>query len=542
MPAAGETETRILATGEMPGRPTAPAKALDGRRASGKTKELSRPQSRTGIRMAAASVIAVALAVSAYLFLSPGKSATAKNSIAVLPFANAGGDPNMEYLSDGITESLINSLSQLPNLAVKARSTVFRYKGQQPDPQKVGSELNVQAVLNGRVVQRGDDLTLSLEMVDAKSGDHIWGEQYNRKLSDLVTLQGEIARDVTNRLRVKLSGADEQRLAKNYTANTEAYQLYLRGRFHWNRRSAADVRKSMEYFQQAINRDPTYALAYAGLAEAHILMPGYAGVSPHDAFPKAKAAAAKALEIDDTLAEAHTALADVRYEYDWDFAGAEGGFKRAIELNPNNPTAHHWYGEYLMAEQRFEEALAELKRAQELDPLSMIINSLLGLIYQFMGRHEEALEQLKKTIEMDPNFPRAHLFLAQTYEHRGLFEEAISEYEKLSLLVGMPAEEVSRDARAMRQAYETRGASGYYRKQIEIYERLRAAKSPFAPPPFVLAGLYAQLGEKEQALALLEKSYEQHDPALVRLKAGIFDPRRSDPRFADLMHKVGFPQ
>ncbi|MCA1637580.1 MAG: protein kinase [Acidobacteria bacterium] len=299
-------------------------------------------------------------------------------SIAVLPFVNESGNADNEYLSDGMTETLISSLSQLPRLSVKARSSVFRYKGKEINPQTIGKELNVQAILNGRVLQRDDQLTLRLELVDARNENVIWSEQYNRKQTDLVSLQTEIARDVSNKLKTKLSGTDEKKLSKNYTENTEAYQLYLKGRYHWNKRTGADVRKSVEYFQQAIDKDPTYALAYAVLAEAYILIPNYTNTPPHDAFPKARAAAEKALEIDETLAEAHNALADILYEYDWKFAEAEREFKRAIELNPNYATARHWYAEYLLVLGRNEEAIAEVKRAQELDPLSLIINSMVG--------------------------------------------------------------------------------------------------------------------------------------------------------------------
>ncbi|MBA3804129.1 MAG: protein kinase [Acidobacteria bacterium] len=463
-------------------------------------------------------------------------------SIAVMPFVNASGNPEVEYLSDGMTESLISSLSQLPKLSVKARSSVFRYKGKEVEPRQVASELNVQAILSGRVVERGDQLMLSIELVDARTENVIWGEQYNRKPADLVSLQNEIARDVVNKLRTKLSVADEQKLARKYTANPEAYQLYLKGRYLWNKRTGTDVRKSVEYFQQAIDRDPAYALAYAGLAEAYILIPTYTGDSPHDAYPKARAAAMKALEIDETLAEAHTALADVMYEYDWKFAESEREFKRSIELNPNYATTHHWYAEYLLALGRKEEALAEIKRAQELDPLSLIINSMTGLIYTVTEQYDQAVEQLKKTIQMDPNFPRAHLFLAQTYESKGLFEEAIVEYEKHAVLLGQSPDSAAKDWAAVKEAYRTGGANGYWRKQIEIVEGAQASKSNRLPPLLVIAGLYAQIGEKEQALSYLEKSYERHEPEIIRIKASkIFNPISSDPRFQDLVRKVGLP-
>jgi TolB-like protein/Tfp pilus assembly protein PilF len=459
-----------------------------------------------------------------------------------MPFVNESDNADTEYLSDGMTESLIGSLSQLPRLSVKARSSVFRYKGREINPQTVGSELYVQAVLLGRVVQRGDQLTLRLELVDAKTENVVWSEQYNRKQADLVSLQTEIARDVSNKLKTKLSGADEQKVTKNYTENTEAYQLYLKGRYHWSKRTGADIKKSVEYFQQAIDKDPTYALAYAALAEAYILIPNYTNTNPHDAFPKARAAAEKALEIDETLAEAHNALADIMYEYDWKFAEAEREFKRAIELNPNYATARHWYGEYLLAVGKNEEALAEMKRAQELDPLSLIINSILGVAYMENRQYDQAMEQLKKTIEMDQNFPRAHLYLADTYERNGMFEEASLEFEKLFVLNGMPPEEAAKQTAELREAAKKIGAKGYWRKQIEIYERNRVSQPSVMPPLSIVAAFYAQLGEKDQAFAFLEKSYEKKEVDVIRLESTIYDPIRSDPRFQDLMRRIGLPQ
>jgi TolB-like protein/Tfp pilus assembly protein PilF len=479
-----------------------------------------------------------------YWFLASRSSSTKGQieSIAVMPFVNEGGNADTEYLSDGMTESLIGSLSQLPRLSVKARSSVFRYKGREINPQTVGSELYVQAVLLGRVVQRGDQLTLRLELVDAKTENVVWSEQYNRKQADLVSLQTEIARDVSNKLKTKLSGADEQKVTKNYTENTEAYQLYLKGRYHWSKRTGADIKKSVEYFQQAIDKDPTYALAYAALAEAYILIPNYTNTNPHDAFPKARAAAEKALEIDETLAEAHNALADIMYEYDWKFAEAEREFKRAIELNPNYATARHWYGEYLLAVGKNEEALAEMKRAQELDPLSLIINSILGVAYMENRQYDQAMEQLKKTIEMDQNFPRAHLYLADTYERNGMFEEASLEFEKLFVLNGMPPEEAAKQTAELREAAKKIGAKGYWRKQIEIYERNRVSQPSVMPPLSIVAAFYAQLGEKDQAFAFLEKSYEKKEVDVIRLESTIYDPIRSDPRFQDLMRRIGLPQ
>jgi serine/threonine-protein kinase len=480
-----------------------------------------------------------------YWFFTP-RSANTKGqieSIAVMPFVNEIGNGDTEYLSDGMTESLINGLSQLPKLSVKAWSSVFRYKGKQVEPQQIGNELSVQAVLNGRIMQRGESLLLSLELVDVQNGNQIWGEQYNRKLTDLTSLQSEIAQDVSNKLQAKLSSADEKRAAKNYTENTEAYQLYLKGRYHWNKRTGADITKSVEYFKQAIDKDPTYALAYAALADAFITVPQYTGASPHDAFPKARAAAIKALEIDETLAEAHTALANVYDEYDWHFPEAEKEYKRAIELNPNYATAHQWYSGYLLTLGRYEEAIAEMKRARELDPLSLSINTSLGYTYLESGRLDEAEVQLLKTLEMDEKFPFANLYLTLVYERKGMFDKAISQAEKLVLLRGAAPEQAAKNSAKLREAYKKFGEKGYGRKLIELYEkRDPASRLPPIAPLSKIASAYAHVGDKDKAFAYLEEAFEKREAGVKDLKLSIYDPIRSDPRFQDLVRRIGLPQ
>jgi tetratricopeptide (TPR) repeat protein len=391
-------------------------------------------------------------------------------------------------------------------------------------------------------VQRGDNLLLSLELVDAQTGNQIWGDQYNRKTTDLVTLQSEIARDVSNKIKTRLTGADEKKLSKNYTENTEAYQLYLKGRYRWNKRTGTDIKKSLEYFQQAIDKDPTYALAYAALAQAYILIPNYTRASPKEPYEKARAAAMKALEIDETLAEAHTAMATVKEEYDWNFSESEREFKRAIELNPYDATTHQWYGEYLGTVNRMDEAIAVIKRAQELDPLSLIISAELGLIYKENRQYDQAIEQLQKTVEMDRNFPRAHMYLALAYEGKGMFEEAVSEHKKHSVLQGISPEAAEEEAAALREGYRKSGVNGYWRKQIEIYEKRQASHPDVWPPLSVVASFYAQLGENDQAFAFLEKAYQQRETDVIYLNSPIYDPIRSDPRFQDLMRRIGLPQ
>ncbi len=477
-----------------------------------------------------------------WFFSYYSRTAAQIDSIAVMPFVNASGNTEIEYLSDGITESLINSLSQIPKLAVKARSSVFTYKGKEVSPQQVAKDLSVQAILNGRVLQRGDQVLLSLELVDARTGNQLWGDQYSRRMTDLISLQSEIARDVSSKLKSRLTGAEEQKIARNYTQNTEAYQLYLRGRYHWNKRTQADVRKSVEYFQQAIDKDPTYALAYSGLAEGYILFPSNDVGSSNEAYPKARAAALKAIEIDETLAEAHNALAAVKSDYEWKFAEAEAEWQRAIALNPNYATAHQWYGEQLLSMGRYDEALAEIRRAQELDPLSLIINCMLGVTYRVRGQNDQAIEQLKKTLELDPNFARTHLFLAEAYQQKGMFEEATDEFGKVFVLLGRSPEDTSRFSAALKDAYKTSGRKGYWRTIAELLTAYRTQVRGPAPPLHVLAGFWAQAGERDKAFALLEKAYEEHEVGMLSLKDPQFEPIKSDPRYKDLLRRVGLPE
>ena len=387
-------------------------------------------------------VMVSVLAIAAAIYFT--REGTAINSVAVLPLVNAGADPNMEYLSDGITESLINSLSRIPDLKVMARSSVFRYKGKEIDPKGVGNELGVQAVLTGRLVQRGDDtLSISLELVNARDNSHIWGDQYNTKLSEIIAMQGEMAKDISKNLRLKLTGEEKRRLTQRYTDNIAAYQLYLKGRYAWNKRTSEELKRSAEHFQQAIDLDPAYALAYAGLADSYNMLADYSVLPPKEAFPRAEAAATKALEMDDTLAEAHTSLGFVKMAYDGDWTGAEREFRRAIELNPNYATAHQWYASYLVMMSRFDESITEMKRAQTLDPLSRIINANLGLHYYYAREYDQAVEQIRKTINLDPDFGVAHFYLGRTYLQKGMYKEAIAEMQKARELSGEDPETIA---------------------------------------------------------------------------------------------------
>lgn len=491
-----------------------------------------------GILIGVATIVLM-LGVLSY-FYSWRTSKTTIDSIAVLPFVNVSSDPDTEYLSDGITESLTNSIAQLPNLAVIARSSVFRYKGREIDPQTVGRELGVRAVLTGRITQRGDNLVISAELVDVNNNHRIWGDQYNRKLSDILTVQSEISREISEKLRLTLTGEEQRRVTKHYTENTVAYQAYLKGRYYWNKRTGDDLKKSIEYFNQAVATDPSYALAYAGLADCYIVIPNYTSISPQETYQKAKAAALKALEIDDSLAEPHASLGGVRADYEWDFTGAESELKRAIQLNPNYATARHWYAQYLSEMGRHQEAIVEIKRAQELDPLSLIINSVLGDTYIKARQYDQAIEQLRKTIEMDKNFIRSHGYLGNAYQEKGMFNEAISEFQTASTLAGEDPEKAARRATALRAAYATSGSKGYWEKRLEF---LKEDADTGRVSPYSVAGVYARLGDNDETLKWLEKAYREHDVYVVYLKIDPqFDALRSDPRTMDLMRRIGLLQ
>jgi serine/threonine protein kinase/tetratricopeptide (TPR) repeat protein len=470
-----------------------------------------------------------------YRYLHATRTEVAVESIAVLPFANQNNDQEVEWISDGLTESIINSLTQLPNLKVIARSSVFRYKGQQTDPIQAGKELGVRAVLTGRLLQRGDDVIVSAELIDLRDNKQLWGEKYQRKMADLLTVQSEIAREITNNLRPRLSGEEQTRASHRPTDNSEAYQLYLKGRFHWNKRNPDDFRKAIAFFEQAINKDPNYALAYAGLADSHSLMSAYGGVSPKDSMPQAKSAALKALSLDDKLAEAHAALGQIIVYYDLDFYGAEREYQRAIQLNPNYATAHQWRAENLSALGRHDEAFAEIRRALELDPLSIIINRVYGDILLYSRRYDQAIDQYRKTIEMDPNFVTAHYFLGRAYEAKGMYDQAVEEYTKATGTGGPTPERLV----LMNEAYRKYGWRAYLQTGVKL--TLEQGKTMYVPP-FVIASSYARLGEKDEALKWLEKAYEQRDYRMTLLNVAFeFDGLRSDPRFIDLVRRVGLP-
>jgi serine/threonine protein kinase/Tfp pilus assembly protein PilF len=458
-------------------------------------------------------------------------------SIAVMPFVNENGNADTDYLSDGMTELLISSLSQIPQLNVKASSTVFRYKGKNLDPRQVGTELRVQAVLTGRVVQHGDQLTLGLELVDATTENVIWTEQYNRKQADLVLLQSDIARDVAKKLKAKLSGVDESRVTRRYTDNAEAYEFYLKGRFFGGGKiTEEELKKSIHYYQQAIEKDPNYALAYVGMARSYLTLGHVWGfLPPRETFPNGKAALMKALEIDETLGDAHTALADYYFSYEWNWLEAEQEFKRALALNPNDASAHGGYGGYFQAMERFDEAIAERKRCRELDPLSPTATANVGYPYYFAHQYDEAIGYYRKALDLDPAYSWSYLWIGQAQLGKGMYNEAISDINKAISL----SEGNVRMKATLGYAYAAAGNRAEAQKIIR--ELKEQSKQKYVSPYFV-AGIYSGLGDKDQAFAWLEQAYQERHPYLTLLKVEpVFDNLRSDPRFAELLRKVGLP-
>jgi serine/threonine protein kinase/pimeloyl-ACP methyl ester carboxylesterase/tetratricopeptide (TPR) repeat protein len=460
-------------------------------------------------------------------------SRKAINTLAVLPLANVSADPNMEYLSDGITESIINSLSGLPKLRVMARSIVFRYKGQDVDPLQTGRALGVRAVLTGRVLQIGEQLTVGAELVDVTDGSQLWGEHYNRTFADIFQVQEEIAHEITRKLQLRLSGDQKKKLTKRYTDNIEAYQLYLQGRYYWNKRTSEGIKGGIHYLTQAIAIDPNYALAYAGLADCYIMSGFYDHLPPAEAFPQAKTAALRALEIDDRLAEAHISLAAIRTFYEWDWLDAERDFKQGLKLNSNSVKGHHWYACSLTSQARFDEGFGEMKLARELEPLSLIINRDVGRHYYFLRQYDLAIEQCLKTLEMDASFFLAHFYLIPAYEQKEMFEEAVRELQKAIKLSGGSASMTA----LLGHVY---AVSGKRDQALKVLEELKEKSEREYVPSFYFALVYLGLDEKEQALAWLERAHSERSTHLVWLKVDpIFDNLRSDPRFTELLRRMG---
>jgi eukaryotic-like serine/threonine-protein kinase len=485
--------------------------------------------------LAAGALVSLALLTVAGVYLLSRRSGAGIDSIAVLPFVNVSADPNAEYLSDGVTESLINSLSELPHLTVMSRSSVLRYAGRDIDPQTAGRELKVQAVLTGRVVQRGEGLSITVELVDVKNNSHIWGEDYSRKLAEILPMQGEITRDISDKLRRKLTGEDEKRLAKRSTTNPEAYQFYLKGRYLAEKLSKEGLEKGIDYFHRAIDLDPNFALAYDGLAYAYATSNDFF-LPPREAMPKAKEAARKALELDDTLAEAHTEMGMIDFMYEFDWSAAEREFRRAIELKPNYGHAHEYYGWYLVSAGRFGEGIEESKRARELDALSLETNAMAGQNFFFAHQYDLAIDTFRKTLDMEPNYWIARTLLGSSYEAKGDLPRAVAECEKgRKIETSIPL--------ALSLLGHAYAVSGKKREAEQALKELKDWSKQSYVPAYNFAEVYIGLGEKEQALASLEKAYEDRSMYLTFLKADPqFDSLHSDPRYRDLLRRVGLPQ
>ncbi len=485
-------------------------------------------------------VVIVAGAISVGVFFlgrytsSKQSAKTPERSIAVLPFENASNEPNTEYLSEGISEALINSLSELQQLRVIARPTAFRYKPKDVDPRQVGRELGVAAVLTGKVRQMQDALKVQVDLVDAVTGAQIWGAGYDRKIADLVAIKQAIVQEVTAKLKLKLSSEEQRRLVKRDSTNAEAYQFYLRGRYFWNKRTSDGIKQAIEHFQQSIERDPNFALGYVGLADSYIALTFYNFAAPHETMPKAKESAIKALALDNTLAEAHVSLAHILMNYDWNWSAAETEFKRSIELRPDYATAHEWYAiHYLTATGRLKEAVQEMKKALELEPASLVMNTFMGATLYYAGRYDEAIDQCRRTIEMDPNFAVAHWHLGLAYEEKQALDAATEEFKKaISLSGGSPLMRAAL-SRAYAQSQKKHGAN-------EMLDKLNELSKQQYVSPYEVATIYIALGNNEQAFQLLEEAYAEHSFHLVYLNVSPqFKSVRSDPRFQDLVQRLG---
>jgi len=485
----------------------------------------------------AVCISAIGLAAVGTWYLRSDRTARI-DSIAVLPFTNMGGDANTDYLSDGITESLIGSLAHVPGLKVKSRNSAFRYKGKEVDIQRVGNELGVSALVSGRVVPRGDNVEVSAELTDVRDNTEIWGQHYSSKSADIIGLPHQIAGDIAEKLSSKLSASERQQVTREGTQNPEAYELYLKGRYCWNKRTAPDLARAISYFNQAIAKDPDYALAYSGLTDAYSTLPGY-GDAPSEYYPKANAAARKALELDPTLARPHAVLGAIEMEYDFDFAGGDAEYKKAIELDPSDATVHSWYAQDIaMIGGRKQEAFTEINRAHQLDPLSAIIKVSVGWVHIRTRQYDEAILECKKVANEDPTFAQTHWTLAQTYWAKHMYPQAIGEWEVYGQVSGDRRE--FDFASALEKGFRSGGWKGALTKGIEARQAQR--KTGYASA-YEIAHFYAELGDKDQAFRWLSTAYQQRDTYLVGLKTDFqLDAIRSDPRFSEMVHKVGLPQ
>ncbi len=481
-------------------------------------------------------VVALTLAAGGVAWYVRAHKTTQIDSLAVLPFTNVGGDAKTDYLSDGITESLIDNLAHVPDLKVKSRHSVFRYKGKDVDVQQVGKDLGVAALVSGRVVPQGDNIDVSAELTNVSDNTEIWGQHYSGPAANIIPLQQQIAGDIASKLRSEMSSAEKQQVTKQGTKDPEAYELYLKGRYEWNKRTPASLQAAIAYFNQAIEKDPGYAMAYLGLADAYGVLPSHGG-SPAEDFPESNAAARRALELDPSLAQPHADLASNEMEYDFDFAEGEAEYKKTLELDPNDATARQWHAEDLGSLGRTQEALAEAARAHQLDPLSPIVSTAAVHVHVCARQYDEAIEAGKRIAAENPTFAPVHQYLAWAHWGKGMYPQAIEEWKTFARLDGDPNN--VEFAAAQDEGYKAGGWKEALKRGIAV--RLAQRKNSYTSPYF-LAQLYAQAGDKDQAFYWLDTAYRERDRLIGLNTDFLLDPIRSDPRFAELVKKVGLPQ
>jgi serine/threonine-protein kinase len=536
VPASGSEDDTGNDSGTAAGKKTATshgAAYLSTRASSAEYFVSGIKQHKLATAITVVMIVGAALALSFYFHSR--NTEVAIESIAVLPFVNQNNDPNSDWVSDGLTESTINSLTQLPNLKVIARSSVFRYKGKDTDPLAVGKELGVRAVLTGRIMQRGDNLNISVELVDVRDNKQLWGEQYTRKVSDLLSVQRDIAQEITANLRPKLSGIEEPR-TKQYTQNSEAYQLYLKGRYYWNKFTPDDQRRAEDYFKQAIDKDPTYALAYVGLADTYGASSTNSWIEPTEGYPKAMAAARRALELDDGLAEAHTSAGAIKMFYNFDWATAEREYKRAIQLNPNYSLSYELYSYLLTSMGRSDEAISMARRGAEVDPLSGLLSDDVAGSYYFARRYDEAIRQLQKFLDIEPNRPGSHAGLGVSYYQKGMYSEAIKEFEIAIKLMG-------RDPSALALLGCAYAAQGKQADALKLLEEMKGIAKEKYVSPYDFSLIYLSLGRKQEAITQLNKAYDERSGWLIYLNVEpMFDSLHAEPGFTDLVRQLNFPQ
>ncbi len=491
------------------------------------------------VKLVVALLVLLLVAVPLYLYATRhGSEPPQIDSIAVMPFTNESGNAELEYLSDGLTDSLISGLARLPRLSVKSRSAVFRYKGRNIEPQQVASDLSVKALLNGRLVQQGEDVSVYLSLVDGRTGNHIWGEQYSRRLTDVVNLQNDLARDVSQQLRLRLTNTETQQLTRGGTQNNEAYTAYLKARYYWGRPKGLGFANSLDYFQQAIELDPNYALAQAGLSHYYGFAAATGQLPPDENWPKSETALSKAMAIDDRVAESFNALAGIQLYYHRDWPAAERSFRHGIELNPSSAEVHHHYGRCLSLFGRNEEAITELQRAIELEPLSLRYNLNLGILFFSLRDYDRAINQIRKTLELEPNFAPAHDWLGNAYEKKGMQREAVAEWTRALVLSG-------HGERAAHLERNYAGSGFEFAVRVLAQQRLQAlnetAKRGDYVPASEYVNAYMRMAKKDPAFEWLEKALQERSRFAFEVKRDpLYDDLRSDPRFEELLRRAGF--